>query len=140
MWDTHIYIRVEGHCIGVILNLQRDGGPRCAGLEDLELGSREEVQPGSIFKRTLFFPRCVSDRQRSFALGIQWIVVRTLGMEQREFAHHSGLVVLGGAKLSPRVNHTLVGEGGSRTHTAEKEDACFLLLSSSNSFACDLQT
>ncbi|KFQ52898.1 Solute carrier organic anion transporter family member 4A1, partial [Nestor notabilis] len=27
----------------------------------------------------LLFPRCVSDRQRSFALGIQWIVVRTLG-------------------------------------------------------------
>lgn len=26
------------------------------------------------------YPRCVSDRQRSFALGIQWIVVRTLGM------------------------------------------------------------
>lgn len=23
--------------------------------------------------------RCVCDRQRSFALGIQWIVVRTLG-------------------------------------------------------------
>lgn len=27
----------------------------------------------------LFWFRCVSDQQRSFALGIQWIVVRTLG-------------------------------------------------------------
>lgn len=42
----------------------------------------------------LLFLRCVSDRQRSFALGIQWIVVRTLGMEQSEFGHWCGLLAL----------------------------------------------
>lgn len=58
----------------------------------------------AFLNKRLFFPRCVSDRQRSFALGIQWIVVRTLGMEQREFALHSGLVVLG-PSCHPRIKH-----------------------------------
>ena len=40
----------------------------------------------------VFHCRCVCDQQRSFALGIQWIVVRTLGTVLYKEAKHSCVV------------------------------------------------
>lgn len=58
---------------------------------------------------TLFFPRCVSDRQKSFALGIQWIVVRTLGtVQSKVHAPHCYVFKRG-----------WIGSGGGRTWGVE---------------------
>lgn len=96
-WDTH-----------ACPSLQWCGGTLCWGeplspegvevpkVVDLSAWCHREVpcSLAAFLNSLLSFPRCVSDRQRSFALGIQWIVVRTLGMEQSEFAHQGGLLAL----------------------------------------------
>lgn len=48
-------------------------GPGCG------LGGVTWRRPHFLGFDMLFWFRCVGDQQRSFALGIQWIVVRTLG-------------------------------------------------------------
>lgn len=70
----------------------------------------------------LFFPRCVPDRQRSFALGIQWIVVRTLGIVQSDFVHLRGLLALRSMHhaVLPKNKTSQVGREGGRMWDGER--------------------
>lgn len=81
--------------LGSTLISRGAGGPKYGGPKHMSLwGGKVPCSLVVFLNNPLLFPRCVSDRQRSFALGIQWIVVRTLGMEQSEFGHEYGLLAL----------------------------------------------
>lgn len=69
-----------------------------------------------------FFPRCVSDRQRSFALGIQWIVVRTLGIVQSDFVCPHALLAVQSMHhgVLPKKITSWVGREGGRTRDGER--------------------
>lgn len=79
--------------LGSLLISRGAGGPKCGGPKHMALWGREvPCSLAAFLNNPLLFPRCVSDRQRSFALGIQWIVVRTLGMQQSEWVWSVGFV------------------------------------------------
>lgn len=69
-----------------------------------------------------FFPRCVPDRQRSFALGIQWIVVRTLGIVQSDFVCPHALLAAQSThhRVLPKNKTSWVGREGGRMRHGER--------------------